>query len=263
MKGRKIMKFVFDLDGTICFKGKPLSEEITNALEACRRLGHEVIFASARPIRDLLPVLPESMRKYPMVGGNGAFIARDGEIIEVTAFTTEVADTIRQVITAFQLPYLVDSHWDYAYTGSEDHPIYQNIDPLKAAKKVALQDIRDIVKVVLFPGENVDAVLSELQKLPVCLYEHTSENIVDISPYGIDKWNGLSKLGVEAGEFIAFGNDANDASMFLKAKESVCVGGHQVREMASLQVASEEAAVIEMLEMLGEKYSGNIANRNT
>ena len=37
------MKFVFDLDGTICFKGKPLSEEITNALEACRRLGHEVI----------------------------------------------------------------------------------------------------------------------------------------------------------------------------------------------------------------------------
>ena len=86
---------------------------------------------------------------------------------------------------------------------------------------------------------------------------------MDISPYGIDKWNGLSKLGVEAGEFIAFGNDANDASMFLKAKESVCVGGHQVREKASLQVASEEAAVIEMLEMLGEKYSGNIANRNT
>lgn len=105
----------------------------------------------------------------------------DGEAIEVTAFTTEVAEAIRQVITTFQLPYLVDSHWDYAYTDSEDHPIYKNIDPLKAAKKVALEDIRDIVKVVLFPGDYLDAVLSELQKLPVCLYEHTSENIVDIS----------------------------------------------------------------------------------
>lgn len=55
----KTMKFVFDLDGTICFKGKPLSVGIINALEACRQSGHEVIFASARPIRDLLPVLPE------------------------------------------------------------------------------------------------------------------------------------------------------------------------------------------------------------
>ena len=41
------------------------------------------------------------MRKYPMVGGNGAFIARDGEIIEVTAFTTEVADAIRQLSQLF------------------------------------------------------------------------------------------------------------------------------------------------------------------
>lgn len=108
---------------------------------------------------------------------------------------------------------------------------------------------------MLFPGEQREAVLSELQKLPVSLYEHASENIVDISPNGIDKWNGLSKLGVAAGEFIAFGNDANDASMFLKAKESVCVGEHQVRKMATLQVPSEEAAVIEMLLMLSVKYS--------
>ncbi len=249
------MKFVFDLDGTICFKGKPLSEGIINALEACRRHGHEVMFASARPIRDLLPVLPESMREYPMVGGNGAFLARDGETIEVTAFASKIVEGIRQIITAFQLPYLVDSHWDYAYTGSEDHPIYRNLDPLKAAKKVALQDIHDIVKVVLFPGEQREAVLSELQWLPVSLYEHASENIVDIRPNGIDKWNGLTKLGVAVGEFIAFGNDANDASMFLKAKESICVGEHQVREMATLQVPSEEATVIEMLLMLSVKYS--------
>ena len=52
------MIFVFDLDGTICFKGKPLSQEICAALDECIQIGHEVVFASARPIRDLLPVLP-------------------------------------------------------------------------------------------------------------------------------------------------------------------------------------------------------------
>jgi len=254
LKGRKTMKFVFDLDGTICFKGKPLSEGITNALEACRKSGHEVIFASARPIRDLLPVLPVTMREYPMVGGNGAFVACDGKTMEVTTFETDIVGAILQIITIFQLPYLVDSHWDYAYTGSEDHPIYQNLDPLEIAKKVALQDIHDIVKVVLFPGENIDEVLFELQKLPVSLYEHASENIIDISPNGIDKWNGLTKLGVVEGEYIAFGNDANDASMFLKAKESVCVGEHQVREKATLQVPSVETAIIEMLNLLNAKY---------
>ncbi len=250
----KTMKFVFDLDGTICFKGKPLSVGIINALEACRQSGHEVIFASARPIRDLLPVLSEMMREYPMVGGNGAFVACNGVTEEVTAFETEVVGELRQIITAFQLPYLVDSQWDYAYTGSEAHPIYQNLDPLKIAKKVALQDLHDIVKVVLFPGENRDTLLFELQKLAVTLYEHASENIIDISPNGIDKWDGLTKLGVTEGEYIAFGNDAKDASMFLKAKESVCVGNHQVGEMATLQVPSEEADIIEMLYHLSDKY---------
>ncbi|WP_232540713.1 HAD family hydrolase [Lysinibacillus fusiformis] len=44
------------------------------------------------------------------------------------------------------------------------------------------------------------------------------------------------------------------ASMFLKAKESVCVGNHQVGERATLQVPSEEAAIIEMLSHLSDKY---------
>ncbi|MGE7928637.1 HAD-IIB family hydrolase [Lysinibacillus xylanilyticus] len=248
------MKFVFDLDGTICFKGQPLSKGITNALEACIENGHEIIFASARPIRDLLPVLPETMRKFSMVGGNGAFVARNGETVEVTAFAGEIVEEIQNIISAFQLPYLVDGDWDYAYTGSEAHPIYQNLDPLKLAKNVSLHELKDIVKIVLFPGEQHKEILAELQKLPISVYEHTSENIVDMSPNGIDKWNGLMKLDVAEGGFIAFGNDANDVSMFVKAKESVCVGVHKVRELASLQVPSEEAAVIEMLDVLNEKY---------
>ncbi|MFJ7186171.1 HAD-IIB family hydrolase [Lysinibacillus xylanilyticus] len=248
------MKFVFDLDGTICFKGQPLSKGITNALEACIENGHEIIFASARPIRDLLPVLPETMRKFSMVGGNGAFVARNGETVEVTAFAGEIVEEIQNIISAFQLQYLVDGDWDYAYTGSEAHPIYQNLDPLKLAKNVSLHELKDIVKIVLFPGEQHKEILAELQKLPISLYEHSAENIVDMSPNGIDKWNGLTKLGIAEDDFIAFGNDSNDASMFVKAKESVCVGEHKVRELASLQVPSDEAAVIVMLDALSEKY---------
>lgn len=254
MERRNSMQFIFDLDGTICFKGQPLSEGIVAELQSCITNGHEIIFASARPIRDLLPVLPESMQTFPMVGGNGAFVANAGEMIAVTAFQTESVEHIRHLISTYELPYLVDGNWDYAYTGSETHPIYRNLDPLKLAKNVTLDELQEIVKVVLFPGEYHKEVVEALQQLPISIYEHTSENIVDISPDGIDKWNGLSKLGVAAGEFIAFGNDANDAPMFVKAKESVCVGNHPVSELTTMQVASAEEEVASIIRSFNEKY---------
>ncbi len=244
------MKFVFDLDGTICFKGQPLSAGIIAALESCLQNGHEVIFASARPIRDLLPILPESMHQFSMVGGNGAFVAVNGAIKEIVAFEGQIVEDIKHIITAYQLAYLVDGDWDYAFTGSETHPIYQNLDPLKLAKQVTLQELKDIVKIVLFPGAHHLEILTQLQKLPISIYEHASENIIDISPSGINKWTGLEKLGVEQNQFIAFGNDANDASMFAKALDSVCVGAHEVSQLATLQVPSEETAVIEMIQRL-------------
>ncbi|MFJ7669150.1 HAD-IIB family hydrolase [Lysinibacillus sp. NPDC097195] len=248
----KMVKFVFDLDGTICFRGQPLSVDITAVLEDCLQKGHEVIFASARPIRDLLPVLPESLRRLSMVGGNGAFIAVNGEIQESAAFEETTVEAMKEIIAAYQLPYLVDGHWDYAFTGSETHPIYQNLDPLKLAKKVALQDLKAIVKIVLFPGTQHQHILAQLQQLNISLFEHTAENIVDISPNGIDKWTGLKKLGVEQNQFIAFGNDANDASMFKHALKSVCVGEHEVSKLATLQVPSKEAAVINIIKQLIE-----------
>jgi len=42
------MIFVFDLDGTICFQGKPVSEKILTALAELANKGYEVIFASIR-----------------------------------------------------------------------------------------------------------------------------------------------------------------------------------------------------------------------
>lgn len=248
------MKFVFDLDGTICFKGQPLSVSIITALESCITNGHEIIFASARPIRDLLPVLPEAMRKFPMVGGNGAFVANAGEVISVTAFQTEIVEHIHRLIDSYNLLYLIDGNWDYAYTGSEAHPIYRNLDPMKLAQKVAIDELSEIVKVVLFPGEDHKEIWEALQRLPITLYEHTSENIIDLSPSGIDKWSGLTKLGFVADEFIAFGNDANDRPMFAKAKESVCVGEHLVSEFATVQVASKEDAVSAIIRSFSERY---------
>ncbi len=76
------MNFVFDLDGTICFKGEPMSQDIVQALHAVEDDGHRVIFASARPIRDMLPVIHPSFHDHILIGGNGSLVASEQTIVQ-------------------------------------------------------------------------------------------------------------------------------------------------------------------------------------
>lgn len=68
------MRFVFDIDGTLCFDGRLIDQTIIDTLLQLQHDGHELIFASARPIRDLLPVLPSVFHQHTLIGANGAMI---------------------------------------------------------------------------------------------------------------------------------------------------------------------------------------------
>ncbi|MGM0939403.1 MAG: HAD-IIB family hydrolase [Bacillota bacterium] len=230
------MIFVFDLDGTICFNGESLSYEMREALDVCIQHGHEIIFASARPIRDLLPVLPKRYRHFRMVGGNGAFTFENGKM-HVRTFTPNLVLKIKRLIEKYHLTYLVDSDWDYSYTGEVQHSIFRNLDPEKQAENKSLDELKMITKIVLFT--TTDEIKHNLSHLPVQIYEHGRENLLDISPLGIHKMNGLNQLGIQSGEFIAFGNDQNDLELFRNATYSVCVGEHAMKEYATISIKKE------------------------
>ncbi|OAB39351.1 HAD family hydrolase [Paenibacillus macquariensis subsp. defensor] len=239
------MKIVFDLDGTICFSGKPLSTKMVKVLDSLVNKGHELVFASARPIRDLLPVLPSHLHHCSMVGGNGAFVATGGSIVSTTHFDKEITDKIIELIKKFDADYLIDSEWDYAYSGDDEHPIRRNLDPEQRAQNRRLEELNEIVKVVILHSLEPQQMLNELQELPIVTYMHGSENIIDISPKDVDKWTGLQTLGFQPKEFIAFGNDANDISMFKYAKRSICVGDHsELLPLATEEVLNDEEQVI-------------------
>lgn len=72
------MIFVFDIDGTICFNGKFIESRLNQVIQQLNRQ-HDIIFASARPIRDLLPVVRDYSNHW-LIGGNGSIISKDGEI---------------------------------------------------------------------------------------------------------------------------------------------------------------------------------------
>ncbi|UVI28076.1 Cof-type HAD-IIB family hydrolase [Paenibacillus spongiae] len=256
-----MMIFVYDLDGTICFKGKPLSDPMVRVLDSVKENGHEIVFASARPIRDLLPVLPAHMRHAPMVGGNGAFIKADGLNISTVHFEQPIAEEIIRLIKTYEADYLIDSAWDYAFSGNNDHPIRRNVDPEQRARNIRLEELNEIVKVVILRSLNAQLMAEELGNLPVVTYMHGTEAIIDISPVGVDKWTGLKALGIKPYEYIAFGNDANDVPMFRHAKRSICVGTHSDLMQLTLEsVKSDEEQVIhKILEVVEELDKDNVS----
>src|SRR5690606_36243702 len=124
---------------------------------------------------------------------------------------------IFQLLRTYDVSYLIDSDWDYAYTGPVTHPILNNLDPQRLAKNVKLDKLQSIVKILMLTSNNMGEVEEQLRKMDVVVHSHGSEGVLDISPKGIDKWSGLQQLDVKEGEYIAFGNDANDIAMFQHA----------------------------------------------
>ncbi|MDA2236481.1 HAD-IIB family hydrolase [Bacillus cereus] len=240
------MNFVFDLDGTLCFDGKSIDTEIIKVLQELKLEGHQVIFASARPIRDLVPVIPKSFHEGLLVGGNGTFTYDHGQI-QVTHFEQQLLDKLIAVIHQHQLNYLADGQWDYAFTGDIAHPIYRNIDKTNS-KNIPLEQLLPVCKLVLFqPNEEV---LEILEAFPVTVTHYKTEHAIDISPLGINKVKGLHVLNIQ--EFIAFGNDNNDQCLFEHAVHSVCVGNNTVKRYAKENI--ERADVAGKIRALMGKY---------
>jgi hydroxymethylpyrimidine pyrophosphatase-like HAD family hydrolase len=113
-----------------------ISDEILDRIRLLRRTGR-VIFASARPIRDLLPVLPPNLHALPLAGGNGAFVRLGGDVT-VSGFDPDTRERLDDPIAEHTLPYLVDGESDYSYTGSETHRIYRQLDAGRARAADAL-----------------------------------------------------------------------------------------------------------------------------
>ncbi len=220
------MNFVFDLDGTLCFQGLPLAQTITEVLHSLEEAGHRVIFASARPIRDLLPVLPETFHHHLLIGGNGSLVSWRGEIVYSKPFSPSDVIYMQKLIQQMDATYLADGLWNYSYTGTESHPILKNLDPLQSAKNVSLAEHDAIIKVLILNASSMVDFSEALCEIDVVSHSHGEEQVLDISPKGIHKRSALHIMGITTEGYVAFGNDANDIEMFKGAVHSVMIGSH-------------------------------------
>lgn len=211
---------VFDLDGTIVFDGKAIEASLLGPLRQLQEK-YRLIFASARPIRDMLPLLGD-FEKSDLIGANGSMY-RQNQLIHLKDYLTQkTSEKIIQLIDTYDLDYIVDYDWDYsARIRNKDNHILEKLDPDSLASQVPLSQ-KQVTKIILF-GVTPDLakLFQELTEATV-LYHDLVEELV-ITAKGIDKYNAVKALiGEES--YIAFGNDHNDITMLAYAQKAICLG---------------------------------------
>lgn len=147
------MRFVFDIDGTLCFDGRLIDQTIIDTLLQLQHDGHELIFASARPIRDLLPVLPSVFHQHTLIGANGAMISQQSKISVIKPIHTDTYHHIFKIIQKYELDYIIDDDWNYAAQLDAENAIFERLDPHKLASCIDVANIDTPIKIILL---NID-----------------------------------------------------------------------------------------------------------
>lgn len=218
-----IVRYVFDVDGTICFNGITIEPVILVALNKLTQEGRELIFASARPIRDLMPVV-SNFKQNHLIGGNGSIISKNGKIQVTKPLSKTSFHNILQLIQEYQLEYIVDDDWNYSANVAQTNPIFRQLDPDKLAENILLQEIKYPIKIILLNVDCYEEVFSTLQGVEgITVIAHRDEKNIDITAKNINKFTTLQEwFGVT--EYVAFGNDWNDIELLNHASESYFIG---------------------------------------
>lgn len=239
------MRFVFDLEGTISFHDEKVSDYLTDMLAFLCERGHEPIFVSSKSIRHMLTLLDKQFHNSKMVGGNGAIICYRGNIEQIVAFSTSMFSKLKELIQLFDATYLVESDWDYAYTGGAYHRVVNDVDPYKLAENHHLEDLSTVWKITILSASNRKEMIEKIRKLNVAVHLIDDGEMIEITPLGLSKWNALRTLGIQKRNYIAFGKDEEDVNVFDFAQYTILIGNNP----ALVAFADEQLIVDDRIEM--------------
>ncbi|WP_342366150.1 HAD family hydrolase [Staphylococcus haemolyticus] len=206
----------------MCFDGRQIDCKITDQLFSLHNIRHKIIFASARPIRDLLPVLPNKFHKFALIGGNGSIISINGRINTLATNQFETFNVIKHVINQYNLNYIVDDEWNYAARVDATNTIYQRLDPQLLAQKLTINEITSPIKTILLniDEKDFDEVVTYIatNAPSLSLINHSNELNIDITAKYINKFTAIEHILGKYPMYVAFGNDHNDIEMLQHAK---------------------------------------------
>lgn len=226
-----------DLDGTTLTNNKTILSRTKKALQKARELGHEVLIATGRPPRSSLNYHRELELTTPLINFNGALIydpAVSGFDIHFP-MEHQVALSIVEECKKHDVENVMVEIKDRYYVQRVDEFIHflgdgtlpAGVGPIES---YLLEHPTSIL--IRAPKEQINPLRNALnrdyQGLVAHRYWSAPYHVVEVVKAGVSKATGLrivsEKLGFQAEDVIAFGDEENDLEMIRWAGLGVAMG---------------------------------------
>ena len=210
---------VTDLDGTLLHTDKKLSDKTVDVLMRCRRQGHLLVYATARPYRAVRSYFDRFLPDAVILHNGAVVLAGDRKLFHCgiePVLVTQIVATLLQNRPDAQISIEID---DVQYANFDAASVWPGVEytrsdfadlPTKIAEKILVGTASREEGTALAAG------------LPAHLYVETSESTVALILHReATKWKGIEVLARNFGrrlqDVIAFGDDTNDLGMVQNA----------------------------------------------
>lgn len=215
----KYNTIITDLDRTLLRTDKTLSTYTVYILKKCKQKGMNIIAASARPLRNVIPI-NEIINFDSLVVSNGAKIIKEKNIIE-HKIPFESGKKVIDLLNSNDLEITIETG-KKAYSNVkldyfETHVTNNLIEVLKneGALKIVIS-IKD--------SETYNLINSVLDDNIYCTI--ANNYVIQIMNKKATKWNGIKKIlklnNLDSKECIYFGDDNDDVTPLQKCGLGVC-----------------------------------------
>lgn len=217
---------VFDLDGTIAFNGAPVEESIGLAIQKKKAEGFEIIFATARPARDALPLLPPYLHDETIIACNGAVTSKQGKILSHIHFDEYASQSMFNFLCENNVPYVIDGVENYSVSEvyHEFHCYIKKLSRPPVKYEAVLAE--KLTKFLILDKSHQESIVSFISEAGIkCnINYHKKDDIFDLVPDKVNKYNALQMIGVKEKSYICFGNDKNDELILENSRNANIVG---------------------------------------
>ncbi|RJL47375.1 HAD hydrolase family protein [Pectobacterium carotovorum] len=225
--------YIFDIDGTISRNGLKVPPLICKKLLELRK-NNRLIFASARPIRDMLPMLAPELHNSLLIGCNGGISFESGKIISKSVLDRDYLLSTINFMDNLKIPYVLDGEWHFSFSKIH-HPFHDYIRTLSNYEMDRDRLTQNGITKILVLSEKVKERVTE--RGDVSIHTH-KDGFYDITPSGNNKYTTLINL-IGEGKYTAFGNDLNDYLVLDNAEISVFIGSRDAYQSATYYATME------------------------
>ena len=206
---------ISDLDGTLLRSNKTVSNYSVTILKKCKRVGNELVFATARPPRDIYKHIPHELKNDIVICYNGAIVIKGNDILYKMEISKKTVLEIIDVAKKYNMNNICVEINDKLYSNFDVADYFGKI-PCEILDLKDL-DFKEAFKIIICNNQSINPEL--LKHLPKECKGVITDNgtLCQIMHSEVSKWNSikyvLEDLNYESSDVIAFGDDYNDLEM--------------------------------------------------